>query len=448
LNAVERYLYHLRRWWWMVLVVAGITGVLSYMIASATSGSYSATTTLLINVDSGSRLDDDVAAERLARTYALLIKTNPIMEASADRLGGPETADELESQVTATPVAGTQLLEISASADDAARSAEISNAVAAVFVEQVAAQQVLPSPSPAPGEESTTPTRPQVVLSVVEPATVPGSTSGAPVPVQTFAGIVAGASLVLIVLAGRAYFDSSVWNPEDLRAAGLKLPCLGIIPDGELGGASLLSSGRAMPALTEASRTVATTALSRLKHSADNGCQAVGVVSSVRREGRTSVTARLGVAAALEGMGITLVDFDLRNPHLHEEFRVPISPGITEAMWTAAGRVPTLDETATAVLDHLRIVPAGQDPSLPARRLSTAEVANAVDTLKSNGTQVMFFDTPPLSEGTEAVVLGQVLDAAIVVVEARKTTVEEVINVSEQMEALGLDVLGYVLNKR
>ena len=446
MNAVERYLYHLRRWWWMVLVVAGITGVLSYLIASATSGSYNATTTLLINVDSGNRLDDDVAAERLARTYALLIKTNPIMEASAERLGGPETADDLEGQVTATPVAGTQLLEISASADDAERSAEISNAVAAVFVEQVAAQQVVPSP--APDDEGATQERPQVVLSVVEPATVPGSTSGPAVPVQTFAGMVAGASLVLIVLAGRAYFDSSVWNPEDLRAAGLKLPCLGIIPDGELGGASLLSSGRAMPALTEASRTVATTALSRLKHSADNGCQAVGVVSSVRREGRTSVTARLGVAAALEGMGITLVDFDLRNPHLHEEFRVPISPGITEAMWTSSGRVPTLDETATAVLDHLRVVPAGQDPSLPARRLSTAEVANAVDTLKSNGTQVMFFDTPPLSEGTEAVVLGQVLDAAIVVVEARKTTVEEVINVSEQMQALGLDVLGYVLNKR
>jgi hypothetical protein len=33
-------------------------------------------------------------------------------------------------------------------------------------------------------------------------------------------------------------------------------------------------------------------------------------------------------------------------------------------------------------------------------------------------------------------------------VEARKTTVEEVISVSEQMQALGLDVLGYVLNKR
>ena len=63
-------------------------------------------------------------------------------------------------------------------------------------------------------------------------------------------------------------------------------------------------------------------------------------------------------------------------------------------------------------------------------------------------TTTAFFDTPPLSEGTEAVVLGQVLDAAIVVVEARKTTVEEVINVSEQMQALGLDVLGYVLNKR
>jgi len=202
-----------------------------------------------------------------------------------------------------------------------------------------------------------------------------------------------------------------------------------------------------MPALTEASRTVATTALSRLKHLSE-GSHAVGIVSAVRGEGRTSIAARLGVAAALEGLSVTIVDFDLRNPQMHEQFRVPLSPGITEAMWSAGERTPALADTATAVLDHLKVVPAGQDPSLPARRLSTAEVSRTVDQLRTNGTQVMFFDTPPLSDGTEAVVLGQVLDSAIVVVEARKTTVEEVITVSGQMEALGLDVLGYVLNKR
>jgi Mrp family chromosome partitioning ATPase len=117
-------------------------------------------------------------------------------------------------------------------------------------------------------------------------------------------------------------------------------------------------------------------------------------------------------------------------------------------MWSTGGRVPALADTGTSVLDHLMVVPAGQDPSLPARRLSTAEVSVAVDQLKSNGTEVMFFDTPPMSEGTEAVVLGQVLDAAIVVVEARRTTVEQVITVANQMEALGLAPLGYVLNKR
>jgi len=448
MNAVERYIYHLRRWWWLVLVVAVLTGVLSLLIASESSGSYSATTTLLISLDSGSTLDDVVASERLSKTYSALIKTSPVMDESAVRLGGPETTDDLDSQVDAVAVPETQLIEVSARSDDAARAAQIANTVAQVFVEQVAADAAL-QPTPAPGDDSGSNQEPppSVVISIVEPAETPGGKSGPSVPVQTLAGIVAGASLVLIVLAGRAYFDSSVWNPEDLRAAGLHLPCLGILPEGELGGASLLTSGRAIPALTEASRTVATTALSRLKHTGD-GCQAVGVVSAVRGEGRTSITARLGVAAALEGMGVTLVDFDLRNPQLHEQFRIPICPGITEAMWSAGGRTPAHAETATSVLDHLTVVPAGQDPSLPARRLSTAEISHTVDQLKSNGTEVMFFDTPPLSDGTEAVVLGQVLDAAIVVVEARKTTVEEVITVAGQMEALGLDVLGYVLNKR
>jgi capsular polysaccharide biosynthesis protein/Mrp family chromosome partitioning ATPase len=430
-----------------VLVVSLLAGAVSFLIASATSGSYAATATLLISVDSSSPLDDVAAGERLAKTYTELIKTSPVMEESAARLGGPETADDLETAVSAQPLAQTQLMEITASSDSPERAAEIANTVAQVFVEQVAAAEAIP-PTPAPADgESGQQEQPMVVLTIVEPAETPTAKAGPSIPVQTFAGIIAGASLVLIVLAGRAYFDSSVWNPDDLRAAGLKLPCLGVLPDGEMGGASLLTSGRALPALTEASRTVATTALSRLKHLSE-GSHAVGVVSAVHGEGRTSIAARLGVAAALEGLGVTIVDFDLRHPTLHEEFRIPISPGITEAMWSAGERVPALAEIATSVLDDLKVVPAGQDPSLPARRLSTSEVSLAVDQLKSNGTQVMFFDTPPLSDGTEAVVLGQVLDSAIVVVEARKTTVEEVIAVAEQMEALGLDVLGYVLNKR
>ena len=446
MNAIERYLFHLQRWWWLVLVVSLLAGAVSLFIASATSGSYAATATLQIDVNSGSPLDDVAAAERLANTYTELIKTSPIMGEAATRLDGTETADDLKASVTAQPKPQTQLMEITASSDDPERAALIANTVAQVFIEKVdATQQALqPTPAPDSGDSSG---QPLVELTIVEPAETPTSKAGPSIPVQTFAGIIAGASLVLIVLAGRAYFDSSVWNPDDLRAAGLKLPCLGVLPDGEMGGASLLTSGRALPALTEASRTVATTALSRLKHLSE-GSHAVGVVSAVHGEGRTSIAARLGVAAALEGLGVTIVDFDLRHPTLHEEFRIPISPGITEAMWSAGERVPALAEIATSVLDHLKVVPAGQDPSLPARRLSTSEVSQAVDQLKSNGTQVMFFDTPPLSDGTEAVVLGQVLDSAIVVVEARKTTVEEVIAVAEQMEALGLDVLGYVLNKR
>jgi capsular exopolysaccharide synthesis family protein len=267
--------------------------------------------------------------------------------------------------------------------------------------------------------------------------------------IRTVAGAFAGASLVLILLAGRAYFDSSVWSPDDVRTAGLQLPCLGVVPNGAIGGSTLLTSGRAIPALTEPCRTMATTAfsaLSRLEY-ADDGTLAIAVVSAVRGEGRTSLTARLGVAAAMEGKRVTLIDFDLRRPQLHEQFKVPNNFGITDVMWS--GNSPrALIESSTAVLDHLRVIPCGQDPSVPSRRLSAVEVSRAVDQLKSNGTDMLLFDTPPLSDGTEAVVLGPVLDAAIIVVEARKTTVESISSVTGQMEALGLSVLGYVLNKR
>jgi Mrp family chromosome partitioning ATPase/capsular polysaccharide biosynthesis protein len=454
-NAVDRYIYHLQRWWVLVAFAALIAGLLSFAVASTASTSYEATTKLLVTVSTepgGLVLDDLLVGERLTTTYTALITTRPVLEDAAEQLGGPETAGDLEGQVSAEAVVEAQLVEVTATADTPERAEQIADTVAAVFIGRLAEAQAPPVaspgvPTPVPGE--TTEQTAQSSVAVVESASASSASGSTSVALRTIAGALAGASLILILLAGRAYFDSSVWSPEDVRGAGLQLPCLGVLTKGSIGGSTLLTSGRAIPTLTEPCRTMATTAfsaLSRLEYE-DNGTQAVALVSAVRGEGRTSLVARLGVAAAMEGKQVTLIDFDLRRPQLHEQFKIPNNFGITDAMWSG-GSPRALIESSTAVLDRLRVIPCGQDPSVPARRLSAVEVSRSVDQLKSNGTDFLFFDTPPLADGTEAVVLGPVLDAAIIVVEARKTTVESISEVSGQMEALGLSVLGYVLNKR
>jgi capsular polysaccharide biosynthesis protein/Mrp family chromosome partitioning ATPase len=449
---IQRYLHHLRLWWWLVAAAALIAGIVSYGIASSSSPSYTATTTILVTVSTSTGsvvLDDILVAERLANTYTQLIKTRPVLEGAAAALGGPETASDLESQVTATSIPDSQLIRVTASADDSERAALIANTVAEVFVQRINQTQVQPegaTPTPAP-EGGAAPEASGGSLEIVEQAEAP-SAGGTSKMVQTVAGMLAGASLMLIVIAGRAYFDEAIWRPDDVRAAGIHLPCLGTIDLGEIGGRTMLTDGKGIPMLSQQCRTVAATVFSALAHArpGENGTMSVAVVSSNRGEGRTSLVAQLGVAAALEERETVLVDFDLPNPQLHSEFKVPNRFGVTDVLWSAAKKPKPITDALVGVMDGLRVVPAGQT-SASTMSFNGAEIAAALEPLRATNPSLMFFDTSPMTEGGDAVLLGEILDAAIIVVEARKTTTETLAALGSQMEALGLTVLGYILNK-
>jgi Mrp family chromosome partitioning ATPase len=195
---------------------------------------------------------------------------------------------------------------------------------------------------------------------------------------------------------------------------------------------------------------MAATVFSALAHTRDDDgrTQSVAVVSSAPGAGRTSLVARLGVAAALEGRDTMLIDFDLLNPELHNEFRIANGFGITYVLWSAATKPRPISEASIEVMDHLRVIPCGQHVSMSTMRFNGADIAAAVNPLKGNGTDLLFFDTSPMSQGGDAVLLGEILDAAIIVVEARKTTTDTLSSLTSQMEALGLSVLGYILNKQ
>lgn len=450
---IQRYLHHLKLWWWLVAAGALIAGVVSYGIASSSSPSYAATTTILVTVSTSSGsvvLDDILVAERLANTYTQLIKTRPVLEDAVTALGGPETVSDLDSQVTAISIPDSQLIRVTASADDSDRAALIANTVAEVFVQRIdqppPAQPVGATPTPVP-EEGTTPEASRGSLEIVEPAEAP-SASGTSKMAQTVAGMLAGASLMLIVIAGRAYFDEAIWRPDDVRAAGIRLPCLGTIGLGEIGGRTMLTDGKGIPMLSQQCRTVAATVFSAMAHarSAEDAAMSVAVVSTNKGEGRTSLVAQLGVAAALEERETVLVDFDLTNPQLHLEFNATNKFGITDVLWSAAKKPRPITDALVSIMDKLRIVPAGKT-SASTMSFNGAEIAVALEPLKATNPSLLLFDTSPMAKGGDAVLLGEILDAAIIVVEARKTTTESLAALDGQMEALGLTVLGYVLNK-
>jgi capsular polysaccharide biosynthesis protein len=125
----------LRKWFWLVIACAVLAGGLSYLISRNSTPIYQSSATLMVNQASnpatGAAYADILTSERLARTYASLLTSRPIIEETARRLA--VDVESLQGAVFVTPVRETQLLEIRVQGPNAALVAEVANTLPQVF---------------------------------------------------------------------------------------------------------------------------------------------------------------------------------------------------------------------------------------------------------------------------------------------------------------------------
>lgn len=445
---MERFRYNLTTWWWAVALLVVICGALSYWAAVASPGSYRASATLLVNLTQTPGtivLDDAILSERLTATYQELAVTGPVLEVVASRLGGRETVGELRASLDASAITGTQLIRISAKADDPDRAAILANTAAEVITEENNLRLE--------GTRLGT-------LSVVENAETPAAREGPSLITRAIMGAIAGAALGFLLVLWRTYFDNTLWNEEDVRDIDSQIRTLGVIPRGAVERRNGRNSGIKMLMLAQPWGLVAANVLATLRDPAapTGGLYTIAIMSAVRGEGRTTIAAHLGTAVALEGHHVTLVDFDRAHPALHTEFRLSNDVGITD--WLSPnGSRSNRNITQPTTLANMRVVTAGCQEGLPAAHVSTRDARHAFEELQrlprwskaaahadSNSVQLLLIDCPPRGEESEALLLAQVADAAIVVVRTRRTPAALVRSTINELGAVGLPILGVVLN--
>ena len=78
------------------------------------------------------------------------------------------------------------------------------------------------------------------------------------------------------------------------------------------------------------------------------------VTSALEKEGKSTTAANLAVAMAQAGRRVTLVDLDLRSPHLHTFFGLPAGPGVVDVV---LGNTSAVDAVRQVVVTGERGVP-------------------------------------------------------------------------------------------
>jgi len=244
------------------------------------------------------------------------------------------------------------------------------------------------------------------------------------------------------------YLDASIKNEEDIQSI-VTLPVLGTIghhhqPKNRRGlkepDLFLLEDSGSQ--LAESFRTLRA---NMLFISVDKPRRLIALSSPLPEDGKTTCAANLAVALSQMGKKVLLVDADLRKSYLHRVFHLDRSPGLSTVLaendWqTTLGKAIRKTE-----MHGLYLLASGERPPNPNEMLASEKMGQLID-LVSRRFDFLLFDTPPLLQISDAVVLSQRLDAVVLVVRSGKTSKDSLKDAVELLSNAQTDIIGVVLN--
>ena len=171
----------------------------------------------------------------------------------------------------------------------------------------------------------------------------------------------------------------------------------------------------------------------------------IAVTSAGPCEGKTTVASNLALALAEIGRRVLLIDADLRQPRLHEIFKVSNEWGLSDLL---AGTKPSEGEALVIRTSYggLHVLPAGSAPSRISHLLHSPRALELLQKMRREFDMVLI-DTPPMLQMPDARVLGRLVDGVILVVRSARTNKDAAAAAGRRLADDGTRILGTVLNE-
>jgi len=253
-----------------------------------------------------------------------------------------------------------------------------------------------------------------------------------------------GTSIGGLIAYVQDVLDDRFNSPEELSSQ-LGVPILAMVrkldPIPGVGLATVHINALPNDAQTEAFRTLRTS----LSLSGEV-CDRILISSSEPGDGKTTIAANLAVALAQAGKRTLVIDADLRRPGFTALVDLKGQAGVADLL---ASDEPPTSTAPTLVhqteVEGLDVLPAGFRRPNPAELLSGKNFAELLAWADSVYDRVIV-DCPPVLAVSDAQIIGQLVDGAILVVRPEKNHRRSVIRAVESFGAAGCRVLGVVAN--
>jgi receptor protein-tyrosine kinase len=413
---------------WPIIVLAVVVGLAaSAAVSRSQPDKYSATTTIFVTPPTSSgnaalaNQGVDLASN-LLQSFAKMADSQITTGRAAKALGGRVTASEVRAKVSATVVAQTLLIEVTATDRNPEFTAQLSVQAAeslATVIDQVGESA---------GINATIinrPGRPQNPISPVPSRDV------------TVGGIF-GLALGFAVALAMDALDRTI-REEDVAADVFGAPVLCSIPkQRSIASDPLVALKPGGSATGEAYRALRTAI--RFRESSQN-LKTVLVTSAAAGDGKSTIAANLAIAMSLDGARTILIDADLRRSSLAALFDLPEGHGLTDVLLGKA----SLSEALVPWSRGLSILQVGGYTLNPSEALGSEAMVKVLEEAKRHA-DIVIVDAPPTLPVADPAVLAALVDGTVLVCRWHRTSLHAAASTRSMLDNVGADVIGVVLN--
>ena len=241
-----------------------------------------------------------------------------------------------------------------------------------------------------------------------------------------FVGILAGLAWAFL----REMMNNTIKNSDEIEKLS-SIPIYGIIPKSKNKKTAKLAD--------EAYRAIRTNLQFLPKHNSSN---IISITSSVSGEGKTTIASNLAKILGQANKKVIVLDLDLRKSSVHMQFDIPNNIGISNYLTDQN----TLEDVIINIENtNVDVITTGTLPPNPSELILTEKMKDLVSILKEKYDYVIF-DTPPVGLVTDALILMNYADIALLVARASYTRKEFIKNLDRLAQEHSQHTFGMILN--
>ena len=366
----------------------------------------------------------------LISTYGSIAKSANVLSKVIENLGLDISVQNLQKNLTVAEIKNTQFLKITVENSNPETAMKIANEISKVFVEQIKTIYNIQNIN---------------IIDTAEISNTPCNINHIKdMAIALMAGIFASGVLILILYI----LDDTIKSEKDIPV-NLKLETIGTIPNTNKTNNELIIETDPKSYIVECLKTTRTNILYA---SNINKKKAILFTSSREKEGKSFIVNNIAVAFAQANKKVLIVDTNLRTPKGRSQiFENQTGEGLSDFIKEITeNKLENLEKAKKYIketkIPNLHILESGTIPPNPSELLSSTNMRNLLELLKSMYDLVLLDGTPSMIV-SDSIALSTMVDSTILIAENKVSKINELKKTKRQVQDVGGKIMGVILNK-